>query len=164
MRINLDEDERIIAGLPKVWDQEVGFMGFFRKSKEGYLVLTNKQVVFVPKWFHLTPKDNEKYFGGEQVKVTKIDRYSEPDLDEDISEQAHSVLMPLESIVDVGVVEMRKVNFLRIKFRTNGKIKAFDFALAQSVTNYPIRQPLRFHNLDWEPWVRLIRSYLPVKS
>jgi hypothetical protein len=28
------------------------------------------------------------------------------------------------------------------------------------VTNYPIRQPLLFYNLNWEPWIRLVRSYI----
>ena len=160
MRINIDSDEHILASLPKVWGNEVGFMGFFKKSKEGFLVLTNKNLIFVPKWTPLTPREIEKFFGGDEAKVTVIDHYSESELDEDISEQPSSLLLPLESIENVESVKLRKVNFLRVKCAVDGKTKTYDFGIAKSVTNYPIRQPLLFYNLDWGPWIRLIKSYL----
>ena len=160
MRINIESDEHIVASLPKVWGNEVGFMGFFKKSKEGVLVLTNKKIIFVPKWVPVTPKEREKFFGGDEAKVTVIDRYSESDLDEDISEQSSSLLLPLESIVGVENVKLRKVNFLRVRCMIDGKTKTYDFGIARSVTNYPIRQPLMFYNLDWSAWIRLIKSYL----
>ena len=160
MRINIESDEHIVASLPKVWGNEVGFMGFFKKSKEGVLVLTNKKIVFVPKWVPVTSKEREKFFGADEAKVTVIDRYSESDLDEDISEQSKSLLLPLESIVNVESVKLRKVNFLRVKCVIDGKTKTYDFGVAKSVTNYPIRQPLMFYNLDWDAWIRLIKSRL----
>jgi len=55
---------------------------------------------------------------------------------------------------------LRKVNFLRIKCIINGKTKTYDFGIAKSVTNYPIRQPLLFYNVDWSAWIMLIKSYL----
>jgi len=160
MRINIETDEHIVASLPKVWGNEVGFIGFFKKSKEGILVLTNKKLVFVPKWVPVTPKEREKFFGGDEAKVTVIDRYSESELDEDIEEQPKSLLLPLESIVSVENVQLRKVNFLRVKCMIDGKTKTYDFGIAKSVTNYPIRQPLMFYNLDWSAWIRLIKSYV----
>ena len=160
MRINIDSDEHIVASLPKVWGNEVGFMGFFKKSKEGTLVLTNKKIVFVPKWVHVTPKEREKFFGGDEAKITVIDGYSESELDEDISEKPKSLLLPLESIVNVENVQLRKVNFLRVRCVIDGKTKTYDFGIAKSVTNYPIRQPLLFYSLDWGAWIRLIKSYL----
>lgn len=156
----MEDGEQIIASLPKVWGNKVGLMGFFNKSKEGILVLTDRKVVFVPKYVPLTPKERERYFGGNEAKVTVMERYSESDLDEDISEQPRSLLLPLESVADVGSVKLREVNFLRIKCIDDGKTKRYDFGIAKSVTNYPIRQPLMFYNLDWSPWVRLIKSYL----
>ncbi len=159
MRIYIDNDEHIVASLPKVWRNEVGLMGFFKKSKEGILVLTNKKVIFVPKWVPLTPREREKFFGGDEAKVAALDRYAEADLDEDIAEQSSSLLLPLGSITDVESVTMRKVNFMRIRCVVDGKKKAYDFGIAKSVTNYPIRQPMMFYNLNWEPWIRLIRSY-----
>ena len=160
MRINLESDEHIVASLPKVWGNEVGFMGFFKKSKEGVLVLTDKKVIFVPKYVTITPKDRDKFFGGDEAKVTLVDRYSESDLDEDISEQPNSLLLPLKSIASVESVILRKVNFLRIKCMLDGKAKTYDFGIARSVTNYPIRQPLMFYNVDWGAWIKLIKSYL----
>ncbi len=160
MRINLESDEHIVASLPKVWGNEVGFMGFFKKSKEGVLVLTDKKVIFVPKYVTITPKDRDKFFGGDEAKVTLVDRYSESDLDEDISEQPNSLLLPLKSIAGVESVILRKVNFLRIKCMLDGKAKTYDFGIARSVTNYPIRQPLMFYDVDWGAWIKLIKSYL----
>lgn len=160
MRINLDTDEHIVACLPKVWGNEVGFMGFFKKSKEGILVLTNKRIWFVPKWFFLTPREREKYFAGGEAKVFRIDNYSESELDEDISEHPKSIDIPLESIVNVENVELRKANFLRIKFRVDDKAKAYDFGIAKTVTNYPIRQPLQFSSMNWASWIKVIKAYL----
>jgi hypothetical protein len=160
MRVNIDIDEHIVASLPKVWGNELGFMGFFNKSKEGILVLTNRKIIFVPEWILVRPKESEKYFGQDEAKVTLIDGYSESKLEEDISKHPNSLIIPLESIVDVESVKLRKVNFLRIKFRTDGKAKAYDFGIAKGVTNYPIRQPLLFYSLDWSAWIRLIRAYV----
>ena len=160
MRINIERDENIIASLPKVWGNELGFVGFFKKSKEGILVLTNKRILFVPKWFFVTPRERERYFGGGEAKVMRIDNYSESELDEDISEHPKSIDIPLESILNVENVELRKANFLRIKFKVNGKTKAYDFGIAKTVTNYPIRQPLQFSSMNWGAWIRVIKAYL----
>ena len=161
MRINIETDEHIIASLPKIWENELGFMGFFNKSKEGILVLTNKKFIFVPQYVLITPKEREKYFGEDEAKVTQIDNYSESQLDEDISAHPNSLIVPLESIVDVESVKLRKVNFLRIRFKTNNsKTKTYDFGITKSVTNYPIRQPLIFYSIDWTTWVRTIKAYL----
>jgi hypothetical protein len=161
MRINIETDEHIIASLPKVWENELGFMGFFNKSKEGILVLTNKKFIFVPQYVLITSKERKKYFGEDEAKVTRIDNYSESQLDEDISAHSNSLIVPLESIVDVESVKLRKVNFLRIRFKTNNsKTKTYDFGITKSVTNYPIRQPLIFYSIDWMTWVRTIKAYL----
>ena len=158
MRVNLEEDEHMVAALPKIWAIVVGLMGFFNKSKEGILVLTNKNLIFVPRYLYVSPKEREKYFGEDKVKITQIWDYSETQLDEDISENSKSWIMPLESIIDVTQITLRKVNFLRIKFTVNGKEKTYDFGITKSVTNYPIRQPLLFYNVDWTAWMDLLKS------
>jgi len=161
MRVNLDEDEYIIASLPKIWGIALGLMGFFHKSKEGVLALTNKNIIFAPRYLYITSKEREKYFGEDKARVTKLTRYSEADLDEDVSKNEKSWIIPLKSLVDVKSVTIRKVNFLRITFKDyNNKEKKYDFGITKSVINYPQRQPLVFYNLDWSLWVALIKSYL----
>jgi hypothetical protein len=161
MRLNLENEEYIVASLPKIWGNELGFFGLFNKMKEGILVLTNRKIIFIPEWVYVTPKERDiKYFSGDEAKVTQIDNYSESQLDEDISNHQNSLLVPLESIIDVNSVKLRKVNFLRIKFRKSNKIKTYDFGMAKTLTNYPIRQPLEYYSLNWSAWISLIRSYL----
>lgn len=159
MRINIESDEHIVASLPKVWQNEVGFVGFFSKSREGILVLTNKKIVFVPQFFFVTSKERQKYFGEDKVKVTQIKGYSETQLDEDIMQNQKSLLIPLKSVASVESVSLRKVNFLRIKFAMDKKTKTYDFGITKSVTNYPIRQPLLFYSVDWADWINVIKSY-----
>lgn len=162
MRVNIDLDEHIIASLPKVWGYEHGFIGLFRKNKEGILALTNKQFIFIPEWIYITPKEREqKYFSGDEAKVTRIDGYSEAQLDEDISKHSRSLLVPFESVISVGSVTLRNVNYLRINFKDRGKTKTYDFGIAKTLGNYPIRQPLQMYSLDWGAWVKLIEAYLP---
>jgi hypothetical protein len=162
MRVNIDLDEHIVATLPKIWGNELGFIGLFKKTKEGILALTNKKIIFIPEWVGVTQKEREKkYFTEDQAKVTRIDGYSEAQLDEDVTKYSKSVLVPLESVVSVDSVMLRKVNFLRIKFNDKGKTRTCDFGLAKTLTNYPIRQPLQYYSLDWGAWIKLIKAYLP---
>lgn len=161
MRVNLDEDEYIIASLPKIWGIALGLAGFFHKSKEGVLALTNKNVVFAPHYLYITPKEQQTYFGDDKARVAKLRNYSESDLDEDISKSSKSWIIPLNSIVNAESVTSRKVNFLRISFKDEkNRIKKYDFAITRSVINYPQRQPLMYYSLDWSEWISLIKSRL----
>jgi hypothetical protein len=164
MRVNVDLDEHIVATLPKVWGNQVGFMGLFKKTKEGILALTNKKVIFIPEWVFVTQKERvKKYFSEDQAKITRIDGYSEAQLDEDITKYSKSVLVPLEYVISVENVELRKVNFLRIKFNAKDKTRIYDFGLAKTLTNYPVRQPLQYYSLDWSAWIKMIKAYLPTQ-
>ncbi|HET6458544.1 MAG TPA: hypothetical protein VFG24_06665, partial [Nitrosopumilaceae archaeon] len=75
-------------------------------------------------------------------------------------ENSKSWIVPLESINDITQITLRKVNFMRIKFSSNGKEKSYDLGVAKSVTNYPIRQPLLFYNVDWTAWIDLLKSWI----
>ena len=161
MRVNLDEEEYIIASLPKIWGISLGLAGFFHKSREGVLALTNKNVIFVPRFLQLMSKEREKYFGNDKALVTKLRNYSETDLDEDISKNSKSWIIPLSSLVNVESVTSRKVNFLRITFKDKkNKIIKYDFGITRSVINYPQRQPLMYYNLDWTAWIDLLKSHM----
>ena len=93
------------------------------------------------------------------MKVTQLWDYSETQLDEDISQNTKSWIMPLEAIIDVSQITLRKVNFMRIKFSKDGKEKMYDFVIAKSVTNYPIRQPLLYYSVDWTAWMDLLKPH-----
>ncbi|MGI0102291.1 MAG: hypothetical protein ACREA7_06825 [Nitrosotalea sp.] len=161
MRVNLDDDEYIISSLPKIWDIGHGLSGFFHKSKEGVFALTNKNIIFVPRFLQLMSKEREKYFGDDRARVTKLANYSESDLDEDISKNSKSWICPLNSLVDIESVTIRKVNFLRITFKDKkNKIQKYDFAITRSVISYPQRQPLMYYSLDWTDWISLLKSHM----
>jgi hypothetical protein len=155
---NLKETEYIIAALPQIWGIILGFRGFFHKTKEGVLALTNKNLIFVPRYLFITPKEREKHFGEDKVRIAKITDYDEQYLDEDLTENPKSWIVPLDSIKDVKSVTARKVDFLRITFTDKGKTKEYEFGITKTVTNYPYRQPLVYKNIDWSPWVELIKS------
>lgn len=158
MRENLKETEYIIASLPQIWGIILGFRGFFHKTKEGILVITNKNLIFVPRYLFITPKEKEKHFGEDKAMIAKITDYDEQYLDEDLTENPKSWIIPLDSIKDVKSVTARKVDFLRITFTEKGKTKEYEFGITKTVTNYPYRQPLVFKNIDWSQWIDLIRS------
>ena len=160
MRENLEEEEYIIASLPQIWGIALGLRGFFHKNKEGILVLTNKNVIFVPRYIWITAKEKERYFEDDRASIGKMANYNESDLDEDLTENPKSWIMPLDSIKDVISITTRKVDFLRITFTEKGKEKMYDFGITKTVTNYPYRQPLVFKNLDWSLWIGLISSKL----
>jgi hypothetical protein len=160
VRENLEDQEEILASLPQIWGIMLGLRGFFYKNKEGILVLTNKKLIFVPRYLSITPKEKERYFENEKAQKSKISDYRESDLDEDITENPKSWVIPLESITDVRTITARKVDFLRVTFSEDGKEKKYDFGISKTVANYPSRQPLVFKNLDWSLWVGLIKANL----
>jgi hypothetical protein len=161
VRVNLDDEEYIVASLPKIWDIANGLSGFFHKSKEGVFALTNKNIIFVPRFLQLMSNEREKYFGDDKARVTKLANYSEADLDEDISNNSKSQIIPLNSLINVESVTIRKVNFLRITFKDEkNKIKKYDFAITKSVISYPQRQPLMYYSVDWTDWVNLLKSHM----
>ncbi len=160
MRANLEDSEHIVASLPQIWGSILGWAGFFHKSKEGILVLTDKNLIFVPRYLFITAKEKESYFGKDKANVTKVVNYNESDLDEDLTQNPKSWIIHLNSIVDASSVTIRKVNFLRVTFNDKGKEKKYDFATSRTIVNYPQRQPLQFYSLDWSSWITLIRSYL----
>jgi len=162
MYVNLEEGEHIISSIPQIWGIALGLRGFFHKSKEGILVLTNKNVIFVPRYIWITAKEKERYFENEKAGIGKMSDYSESDLDEDLTENSKSWIIPIDSIIDVGKITTRNVDFLRIIFTEKGKEKKYDFGITKTVTNYPYRQPLVFKNLDWSLWIGLIKSHLKV--
>lgn len=158
MKENLKETEYIVASLPQIWGIILGFRGFFHKSKEGILVLTNKNLIFVPRYLFITPKEKEKHFGDNKARIAKITDYDEAYLEQDLTENPKSWIIPLGFIKDVKSVTARKVDFLRISFTEKGKTKEYEFGITKTVTNYPYRQPLVFKNLDWSLWIDLIKT------
>ena len=160
MKENLEEGEHIVASLPQIWGIALGLRGFFHKNKEGILALTNKNVIFIPRYIWITAKEKERYFEDDKARIGRISDYNESDLDQDLTEHTKSWIMPLDSIIDVRTITTRKVDFLRITFTEKGKEKQYDFGITKIVTNYPYRQPLVFKNLDWSLWIGLIRSNL----
>ncbi len=162
MRVNLEEGEHIIASLPKVWGIKTGLSGFFSKSKEGYLSLTNKNIIFVTGFLGLLAEEKKKYFGEGKARVTRIKNYAEADLDEDISEDPNnSWIIPLNTIIDVQSVTIRNAGFMRLTFKDeSGREKKYDFGKARTTINYPQRQALIYDNLDWSEWISLIKSHL----
>lgn len=161
MRVNLEEEEYIIASLPKLWGIALGLAGFFHKSKEGVLALTNKNIIFVPHYLYITPKERDRYYGEDKARVGKLAHYSEADLDEDISKNSKSWIIPLSSLIDAESVTSRKVNFLRITFKDEkNRVKKYEFGITRSVINYPQRQPLMYYSVDWTEWVNLLKSYI----
>jgi hypothetical protein len=157
---NLEEEEHIISSIPQIWGIASGLRGFFHKNKEGILVLTNKNVIFVPRYIWITAKEKERYFENEKAGIGKMSDYNESDLDEDLTENPKSWIIPTSSIIDVGKITTRNVDFLRITFKEKGKENKYDFGITKTVTNYPYRQPLVFKNLDWSLWIGLIKSHL----
>jgi hypothetical protein len=160
MKKNLKEDEVIIASLPQIWGIALGLRGFFHKSKEGILILTNKNLIFVPRYIWITAKEKERYFANDKAVIGKLADYNESDLDEDLTDNPKSWMIPLDSITDVKSVTARKVDFLRITFREKGKEIKYEFGITKTVTTYPYRQPLVFKNLDWSLWIGLIVSQM----
>ena len=121
---NLEEGEHIIASLPQIWGIALGLRGFFHKSKEGILALTNKNLIFVPRYIWITAKEKERYFEDDKARIGRISDYNESDLDEDLTEYQKSWIMPLGSITDVKTITTKDIEQLYFANRPDNLLPA----------------------------------------
>ncbi len=159
---NVDEDERIVSVLFSVASSEGGF---FARSKECILCLTNKRLAVIYK----TEMSASRWQKGveEQRNAFKYDNntirrayYTIEDLNTDLDYDVN-LNIPFSNILDIKIEEKRWAPELRVVFKESKKHqRALNFAIVRTWVRYPLADPIEYEKPNWKPFVDAIRSRL----
>lgn len=157
----MDWDESIKGHLFWVWGGEEGF---FKRGKEGMLVVTDRRLAFITKT-DMTYKMHEthslrqlkRFEAGENV-FRPAEGYTLEHLKKDIAKSPDNLQISFSQILDVLSEEKDWGTLLKVKMNLGYKTKAFKFSLVKGWVKYPAKDPLGFHRMDWRPIINLIKT------
>jgi hypothetical protein len=144
-----------------IWGQEEGFL---KRGKEGMLVITNMRIAFVVKTrmkFRVhdeySLRQLKRFKDGESVFMP-IQQYTEIDLENDLAENDKNIDIPFSKIINIGQDKKRWGTVLKVKFAESEETKGYKFMVVKGWVKYPLKDPVSFQQLDWDPVIALIQN------
>lgn len=156
----VDWNEQIKGHLFWVWGGEEGF---FKRGKEGMLVITDRRLAFIIKT-DMTYKMHEshsirqlkRFEAGENI-FRPAEGYKLENLKKDLAKSPDNLQIPFVQIVDVISEEKDWGTLLKVKTNLGYKVKVFKFSIVKGWVKYPVKDPLEFQRMDWRPLISLIK-------
>ena len=152
--------ENIKYHLMWIWGQEEGFM---KRGKEGMLVITNMRIAFIMKTKmkynvheEYSLRQLRRFKDGESV-LLPIERYNEMDLENDLTESDKNIGIPFSRIIKIEQEKKRWGTILKLKFVENEDTKGYKFMVVKGWVKYPLKDPVSFQQLNWDPIIALIK-------
>ena len=144
-----------------IWGQEEGFM---KRGKEGMLVITNMRIAFIMKT-KMKYRVHEEYSlrqlrrfkDGESV-LLPVERYEEIDLQNDLAESDKNMDIPFDKIINIEQERKKWGTLLRLKFIENEGTRGYKFMVVKGWVKYPLKDPVSFQQLNWDPIIALIKK------
>ncbi|HZD36159.1 MAG TPA: hypothetical protein VE130_13235 [Nitrososphaeraceae archaeon] len=153
--------EKIKYHIMWIWGQEEGFL---KRGKEGMLVITNMRIAFVVKTrmkFRVhdeySLRQLKRFKDGESVFMP-IQQYTEIDLENDLAENDKNIDIPFSKIINIGQDKKRWGTVLKVKFAESEETKGYKFMVVKGWVKYPLKDPVSFQQLDWDPVIALIQN------
>lgn len=153
--------ENIKYHLLWIWGQEDGFM---KRGKEGMLVITNLRIAFITKTKmkynvhqEYSLRQLRRFKDGESV-LQPVERYNEIDLQNDLDESDKNLDIPVSRIVKIEQEKKRWGTILKLKFVENEDTKGYKFMVVKGWVKYPLKDPVSFQQLDWDPIISLMKK------
>lgn len=153
--------EKIKYHIMWIWGQEEGFL---KRGKEGMLIITNMRVAFVVKTKMKYRVHDEcslqqlrRFKDGEPVFMP-IQQYTEMDLQNDLAESDKNMDIPFSKIINIGQDKKRWGTVLKVKFAENEETKDYKFMVVKGWVKYPVKDPVSFQQMDWEPVISFIQN------
>ena len=156
----VDWNEQIKAHLFWVWGGEEGF---FKRGKEGMLVVTDRRLAFLIKT-DMTYKMHDshsirqlkRFEAGENI-FRPAEGYKLEDLKKDLAKSPDNLQIPFVQILDVISEEKDWGTLLKVKTNLGYKAKVFKFSIVKGWVKYPVKDPLEFQRMDWRPLISLVK-------
>lgn len=135
-----------------------------KRGKEGMLVITNLRIAFITKTKmkynvhqEYSLRQLRRFKDGESV-LQPVERYNEIDLQNDLDENDKNLDIPFSRIVKIEQEKKRWGTVLKLKFVENEDTKGYKFMVAKGWVKYPLKDPVSFQQLDWDPIISLVKK------
>jgi hypothetical protein len=144
-----------------IWGQEEGFM---KRGKEGMLVITNMRIAFIMKTKmkynvheEYSLRQLRRFKDGESV-LLPVERYEEIDLQNDLAESDRNMDIPFDKIINIEQERKKWGTLLKLKFIENEGTRGYKFMVVKGWVKYPLKDPVSFQQLNWDPIITLIKK------
>lgn len=154
-------DEQVKAHLFWVWGEDEGF---FKRGKEGMLVITDRRLAFITKT-EMTYKAHDthslrqlaRFKSGENV-FRPAEGYGIKELEKDLDKSPDNLEVPYRQIMDVTPEEKRWGTLLKVRINMGDSSKVKKFSIVKGWVKYPAKDPLEFQRMDWVPFISLVKA------
>ena len=157
----MEEDEKIHAHIVSVWREAKEF--FTIGGKEGMLFLTDNHMMFVSKtertkywWEPVVKRQNIAFLRAGSMLVTQ-DGYNEGDLRIDL-ENKKNLEITYDNVLEISSEKKEWANVMHMKFLHDGEEKDYQFSVVLDWVKYPIKDPMKYLKVDWEPFIEFVKS------
>jgi len=158
----LESTEQVISVLFSVWGKEEGL---FKRGREGMLILTSKRIAFVSKtkmnmsWWRDEVERQLKAFVKSNNTIRVIEEYTPERLARDLQDESNMNIQ-MKQVAGLELANKHWGSELKLKFGQDNKVKTYTFAIVKGWTTYPVKDPIAFLDVDWQPWINAAKSYL----
>jgi hypothetical protein len=157
----VDWDEEIKGHILWVWGGEEGF---FKRGKEGMLVVTDKRLAFISKtdmtyrmhYIH-SIRQLKRFEAGENI-FRPAEGYMLEHLKKDLDKSPDNLQIPFSQILDVSSEEKDWGTLLKVKMNLGDRARIRRFSIVKGWIKYPAKDPLEFQRMDWSPLINLIKT------
>ena len=157
----MEDNEKIHAHIVSVWREAKGF--FTIGGKEGMLFLTDRHMMFVSKtertkywWEPVVKRQNIAFLRSGSMLKTQ-DGYNEKDLKIDL-ENKKNLEITYDNVLEISSEKKEWANVMHMKFLLNGEEKDYQFSIVLDWVKYPIKDPMKYLKVDWEPFIEFVKS------
>ena len=157
----MQPDEKIQAHLVSVWRESKKFLSI--GGREGMLVLTDKHLMFIHKteaklkwWQAITQRQVVNFIKSKNTMITH-DGYDETNLVKDLENEKNDEIS-FDEISSISHEQKPWGSVLVIEYEKDGKKEKFQYSIAQDWVKYPAKEPTKYMNVDWEPFVQYIKD------
>jgi len=157
----MQSDEKIQAHLVSVWRESKNFISI--GGLEGMLILTDKHLMFVHKteakmkWWQAIRQRQVIDLLKSKNTMIRHDGYTENNLIKDL-ENEKNIQLSFDDILNISHKEKEWGSVLLLEYQKNGKLKKYQYSIAQDWVKYPIKEPTKYMKVDWEPFVQYIKD------
>ena len=157
----MEDNEKIHAHIVSVWRETKGF--FTIGGKEGMLFLTDNHMMFVSKtertkywWEPVVKRQNIAFLRSGSMLKTQ-DGYNETDLKIDL-ENKKNLEITYDNILEISSEKKEWANVMHMRFLLDGEEKDYQFSIVLDWVKYPIKDPMKYLKVDWEPFIEFVKS------
>lgn len=159
LMVDMEDDEKIQAHLMSVWKEGKSFMTIH--GTEGMLILTDKHLMFISKtqakmkWWGAATQRQVITLTRSKNTMIIHDGYNEENLKIDLENKKNSEY-GFDDIIEIKAEEKEWGSALLLDLMVDGKKKTFQFSIVQDWVKYPVKSPMKYMKVDWEPIVKYI--------